>query len=232
MRRLLTVLLVVCLCLVSLGGVLTVSGFFADTDSRAGGTVQAGVLDIKLSEVGPTTGDSTTDERQRDVVHDTFEESYDARFDFTDIAKNTLRIDNTESSLAIERIGLVFSYTESDQNSVIGNGGNAKATAKSIQLTQFTYKGTDLLGTVIQDENGNGIFDVDDLTRGQTKQNLTTLSGIPAGKTANLTIELTGIDDRLPFDRGDGIDIILRIQGSNQSFTDDDASIDNTFRYE
>ena len=231
MNRALSILLVVCLCTASLGGVPSAAALFIDTDTVAAGSVQAGSLDLKLSEVGPATRASTTDESQRDTVRDTFEDlSHSALLGSTPV-RNTLRVDNTQSSLTTERIGLVVSYTESDGSS--GRKGNAEATAQTIRLTQFTYKGANLLGTVIRDENTNGQYDVHDLTLGQTKTNLAALSGIVAGGTADVRVVFAGNRGLLGnLVRGrDGIDITFQIQGSAQSFLDIDSSTSKTIRY-
>jgi hypothetical protein len=218
--------LVISLCLASLGGVPGAAALFVDTNSVPAGTAQAGTLDLKLSEIGPATRASTTDERHRDAIRDTFE---DANHDGTPI-RNTLRIENTRSSLTADRIGLTVSYTESDGSG--GQKGNAKNTARTIRLTRFTYKGANLLSGTIRDENANGRLDIDDLTLGQTKQNLAALSGIQAGSTADVIIEFRG--DRTSgsnIKKRDGIDLTLQATGSANSFTDRDVSTSNLIRY-
>lgn len=231
MNRALSLLFAACLCVASLGGVPSASAFFTDTDESAANAVQAGVLDIKLSEVGPATRASTTDESQRDSVRDTFEDRTHSAIIGSGPVRNTLRIDNTHSSLDVERTGLVVSYTEND--GLLGWSGNAESTARTIRLTQFTYRGTNLLGTTIRDENANGRYDVHDLTIGQTKQNVAALPGIPAGGTADMTVEFRGNRGLLGnlLTGGDGIDISFEIEGSAESFTDRDTSIRNTIRY-
>lgn len=228
MNRILSIILVVCLCLASFGGVPSAAAFFVNTDTISGGTAQAGVLDLKLSEVGPATRSSTTDETQRDAVTDTFE---NPRYGLIPV-ENTLQVDNTKSSLPADQISLRVTYTESDRTVNLINVG-PQTTARTLTLATFTYQGTNLLGTVVQDENGNDQYDVDDLTSGQTRTNLAALPGIQAGGTADIRIEITrntgligGISEG-----GDGIDMELQIEGSATSFTDSDSSTSNTIRY-
>lgn len=226
MNRALTILLIASLCVMSLSGVPVAAAFFADTTSADVGTVGAGVLDLKLTETGPATRGSTTDETQRDAVHDTFE---DLKHDGSPV-KNTLRVDNTQSSLDAEQVGLVVTYAENDGSG--GRKGNAKNTAQTIRLTRFSYQGTNLLNTAVGDENANGRLDVADLTLGQTKQNLATLSGVQAGGTADLIVELSGDKSLMTkVKKNDGVDITFEIAGSAGSFTDEDTSTSNTIRY-
>ncbi|WP_227380653.1 hypothetical protein [Haladaptatus halobius] len=144
----------------------------------------AGTLDASLSEVGPATQGSTTDETNQDTVSAIWRDLSHSLLIAPPI-RNTLQLRTTRSSLPADRVGLVISHTESD--GLLGLPGNSQATARSIRITECTYGGVSLLGTVIWDENGNGNYDVDDLTQGQTQQNLLTLSRITAGGTTSLT---------------------------------------------
>lgn len=228
MRTSLTLLLVMCLCLASLSSVSGMA-LFTNTGLHTGGVTEGGVLDLKLSEVGPATAASTTDDTQRDTVRDTFEDLTYVSSDTLQIG-NTLRVENTASSLPIEQISVVVSYTESD--GVVGQSGNANATARTISIDQFTYNDMNLLNTIIQDENGNGRIDIEDLTLGGTKQNLTAISSLQAGDTADLTITLSGdVMAAESIGSEDGLNITIQLQGSTRSFTDRDTSINNTIRY-
>ncbi|WP_150123188.1 hypothetical protein [Haladaptatus sp. R4] len=215
----------------SIGSASTAMAIFSDTDTIEGSVMQSGVLDIKLSEIGPTTHASTTDEHQQDTLHESFKDQSHGGLMGTSAVTNTLRIDNSQSTLDAEQMGINVSYTEDD--GTMGMSGNAETTAKTIQLTEFTYHGSNLLTTAIRDENGNGMLDVDDLTQGQTKRNLATLSGVNAGDTADIRIGLQGDTDLLEslLQPEDGINITFKLIASSHSFTDADSTTNNTIRY-
>lgn len=228
MNHRLAIALIVCLSAMSLGGIPTATALFADTDSTPGGSIHAGVLDLKLSEVGPASRASTTDQTQQDTVQDTIEDLNHG----SATVSNTLRIDNTQSSLPAQQVGLTVTYTDSDRKSK-GTKGNADATAQTLRLSQVSYKKNSLLGSTIRDENANGRYDVHDLTLGQTKTNLAGLSGLSASGTADFRLSITG-DRTLRENKvksGDGVDITFRIEGSARSFIDADSSTSNTIRY-
>lgn len=202
--------------------------FFTDLDSSHSNTVDGGVLDVKLSETGAATEDSTLDETHENLLTDTWDDSAHAD---AESVNNTVTVENDASSLAIERTNLTVSYTERDGAS--GTGGNARETAKSIRVRTFRFDGTELVGTAIRDENGNSRIDVDDLVRGETAQNLSMLSGIGPGDTGDLTIAFDG-NSTLMGDSatGEGIDVRIDLRGHRVSFLDADRSEDNTIIYE
>lgn len=230
-NRRLSIVLIACMCTASLSGIPLTAAQFTDTDAGSTGSVHAGVLDVKLSEVGPATRASTTDESHRDSVQNTFE---DLNHNSTTL-RNTLRVDNTHSTLATERIGLAVSYIETDGKTTgkKGRTGNADATAQTLRVSQFRYKGSSLLGSTIRDENANGQYDLHDLTLGQTKTNLAALSGLAADGTGDLTIGISAdrgfLGSRVR--SGDGLDVTLEITGTSRSFIDSDTSSSNTIRY-
>lgn len=200
--------------------------FVADTDASTGNTVEAGVLDLALTEAGPATQESTTDESGADLVTDTWE---DTSHTDSDTVNNTLVLENNRSSLAAG-VNVTVSYAERDGS--LGTAGNADNTSRTVKVVEFVYDGTDLVGTEIADENGNGRVDVEDLTLGETATNLSSLPPIAAGGTANLTIALDGnvaLLDGVGSD--DGVDIRFDVRAEASSFGDPDRSADNTIVY-
>ena len=211
------------------GSVPTVFALVTDTDASAQNTIEGGTLDLKLSEIGPATRDSTTDETRADVVTDTWEDlSHDETVD-PEPVNNTLMLNNSNSSVDADRVNVSVSYTENDTS--LGTSGNPDATARTIRILEFTYAGTDLVGTEITDENGNGRVDLEDLTLGDTEQNLTTLSGVAAGNAAALTISFDGDRGLLSLvESGDGLDIGIELR-VHAGADDRDTSANNTIRY-
>lgn len=203
------------------------AGYWQSTDAGGTGVADGGVLDPKIGEVGPSTGDGTTDERRRDSVSATWRDLHHSTVLSTPV-ENTLRVENGRSSLAADRVGVAVDYAESD--GVLGASGNAEATARSLRVSALSYGGRDLLGPTVRDENGNGRYDLDDLTRGRTAQNLTSLPGLEAGERADLRMVLTG--QLLGVLRaGDGIEFEVVIRPSASGFRDADASSGNVIRY-
>lgn len=203
---------------------------FIDTESAEQGTIEGDVLDLKLSEEGPATRGGTTDELQENEVTRTLRDTDHGRLFSSTPAGNTLRIDNTASTVDCDEIGVAVSYVENDGR--FGRGGNANLTVRSMRVSEFTYGGRNLLGSVIADENGNGRYDVEDLTLGSTREGLKSLAGIEAGESTDLRIEING--NRGIFGRvrpDDGIEITVSVVGSAQSFEDQDVSVENTIQY-
>ena len=202
---------------------------FTDGDASTANTVEAGTADLKLSEVGPTTRDSTTDETMEDAVADTWEDlTHDETLGEPPV-NNTLTLDNSRSSLDANRVNVTVSYAEND--SAVGTPGNADRTARTIEINEFVYNGTDLVGSKITDENGNERVDVEDLEFGDTKRNLSSLSGVASGNSVDMTVSFEGERDLLTgVSEDDGIDITIEIR-AHASFVDRDVSSNNTIRY-
>lgn len=198
---------------------------FVDRDTNAGNGLQAAAVDGKLSEAGPATQNSTTDEATRDTVRDTWED-YDHANGTSDAVSNTVEVGNPDTSAGVSSVNVTASYVEND--TALLNDGDPDATAKTLNVTTFSYDGTDAR-SAIADVNGNGFADIDDLSR----QNVT-LGGIAANGSASLTIEIAG-DAALSGSIGgdDGIDFTLSVTLIvDPSWTDTDTSVDNTVQYE
>lgn len=212
---------------VALVAVPSSGAFYADTGASDRNAVQGESLDGKLDERGPTNGqDSTTDETGADAVRDTWEDRTHDTLG-RDNVSNTLTVNNSESTLAADRVDVAVEYAENDSG---GTGGNAVNASKTLAVTAFAYAGEDLTG-MLADENGNGQLDVDDLTRGSNVDALTGLSGVAAGGTANLTVAVSGVTDLIEgVGAGDGVDVTVTITLRN-GFRDADVSTNNTIRY-
>lgn len=190
--------------------------------------IHGGALDLKLSERGPATQDSTTDEISADVVSDTWEDRTHNTLG-TDNVSNTLEVDNSASTLAANVVNITISYTENDSDA---NDGNAVNTSRTLEVTAFSYAGNDLTDTELTDQNGNGRLDVDDLTRGSNAENLSTLTGIAAGQTAQVTFAVSGSTGLISgVGSSDGVDITVELRVQTRSFADIDHSTNNTIQY-
>ena len=225
-RRLIVVVVCVLVAVSTAPGAVAL---FTDGDASTANTVAAGTLDLKLSEVGPATQDSTTDETMEDAVADTWEDlSHDETHGEPPV-NNTLRLDNARSSLDVNRVNATVSYAEND--TMLGTSGNADETARTIRIVEFAYDGTDLVGSKITDENGNGRVDLEDLTLGDTRRNLSSLSGVASGSSVDMAVSFEGDRALLTgVGGGDGIDIGIEVR-AHASFVDRDVSRNNTIRY-
>lgn len=204
------------------------AALLANTGVANQNSVHGGSLDLKLSERGPATQGSTTDEISADIVYATWEDPTHNTLG-TDNVSNTLELDNSASTLAGGIVNITISYTENDSDA---NDGNAVNTSRTLEVTAFNYDGNDLTDTELTDQNGNGRLDVDDLTLGSNAGNLSALGGLRAGQTARLTIAVSGETGLISgVESSDGIDIIVDLRIQTRSFVDTDRSTNNTIRY-
>lgn len=203
------------------------SGAWQDVDVASGNTIQTGSFDAKLSEVGPASQLSTTDETDVDVVADTWEDHAHVNGS-AETVNNTLELANpyTRATVVAVNITVTYGQNDTDTDDAVDD---SEATARSITVSSFAYNGTELVGADLTDKNGNGQVDLDDAA----KTDLTGLEGIGAGTSATLTIELYG--DASESDAivgGDGIDFTLTIVcGVSPSWRDIDRSLNNTLQY-
>ena len=226
----------VILAVACLGMLLTHPGgvtaaFVLDVDTSGANPVAGGTLDTKLTEVGPATQDSTTDEAGEDSIDDTWQDlEHDSVLNSDAAVSNTVRIDNTGSSLDADHVNVTVTYFESDGS--LGTPGNADETARTLVVESLTYKGTELVGSGVVDENNNGDVDLEDLTLGETASNLSRLSGVSATATADLRVSLNGDAGLLlSVSGGDGLTITITIRAENAGFADADISKNDTIRY-
>lgn len=211
------------------GGPLPTGTFLADSAVANQNVVDVGVLDLKLNETGPTNGEgSTTDETGIDVAHDTWEDTnHDALGN--DVVSNTLEMNNSISTIGSERVNVSVLFSENDTDV---DDGNAPNSSRTVEITTFEFGGTDLVGSELTDQNDNGRLDVEDLTLESNAQNLSERSGLAAGASTNLTIEMSGSADLVAgVGSGDGIDLTIEIRVHAHSFTEADRSVNNTIQY-
>lgn len=211
------------------GGVA--AAFVFDLDTSGANPVAGGTLDTKLTEVGSATQDGTTDEAEEDGIEDTWQDlEHDSALSSDTAVNNTVRIDNTGSSLDADRVNVTVTYVENDSSLVTsGTTGNADETARTLVVESLTYKDTDRLGSEVVDENNDGDVDLEDLTLGQTASNLSQLSGLTASGTADLRIVIDG--DSGLVRSGDGLDITVTITARAGGFEDADKSRNSTIIY-
>lgn len=223
--------LVVTLGMLVLHPVGLTSAYVVDGEASSQNTVSGGILDGKLSEVGAATQGSTLDELLEDTLNETWKDtSHESILSLSAAVNNTVRVNNTASSLPADRVNVTVSYTESDGS--LGGSGNADKTAQTLTIESFKYQNTELVGTKIVDENGDGSVDIYDLTIGETATNISQLSGVSAGGTADLHLSINGDAGLLSGVGGDdGVNIQVTIQAENASFEDADVSQDNVIRY-
>lgn len=200
--------------------------FLSDTGTATDNPVTGGVLDPKLIEAGPATQGGTTDEGPADSVGDTWEDRDHDPLG-SDNVSNTLTLDTAASSLAVDRVDFGVSYVENDSG---GSAGNLEATARTVEVTEVTYGGTDLT-TALDDTNGNSRLDLQDLAN-ESDDELANRSGIAVGATANFSLTLSGSAGLLSgVGSGDGVDITVEVRFAGDGYAERDGSHNNTIRY-
>lgn len=223
-RRTILLLAVAVVLAVSLASGWTLAGLVdtEELDAQLG----AGSFDVQLSEVGPATADSTTDQHDATDVEDTWED-YSHPTDATGEVTNTLQLELTEASSAANYVTLDVAYRQNDTVSESTDDGNA--TAKTLEVVRFEYDGTELTGSRIEDANGNGIVDLHDAARAD----LDGLDGFAPGEPVALTITLRGDASRhRSVDGGDGLDVAVTVRtGVRDSWRDGGVSRNNTIQY-
>lgn len=229
-----------CLGAVLLAAPGTSGAFLSDTEQATDNSVAAGTVDVKLSEVGPATENSTTDDQSVDTATATWldSEHEDAGGGRDDVVNNTLQIEDGASSRSIGRVNLTVTYAENDSD---GPEGNADVTARSMVIETLTYRDQDLVGSVVVDENGNGHVDLEDLTLGDTADNLSTLEGFGSSTGAGLTLAINGEVSAFQGApdpgggpgggsggaSGEGIEFTVIVRCTGGGFSDADRSTDN-----
>lgn len=223
------VLLTLVGALVSATPVSTVASL-TESDASTENPIQAGTVDISLSERGPASTDSTVDETTEDALMNTWHDPEHNDGFATDSIYNTVELTDAASTLSIETIGLAFSFDERDTPN--GTQGNGAATARTIQVQTLRYGSTDLLATSVSDENGNGIVDLEDLTLGSSASNLAQVDTPPTELPVALTLELSGNSSAsAAVASGDGIVFTLAVDARASSFVDRDTTTQNTITY-
>lgn len=198
-----------------------VFAFSQDSDYSLQNFLQGGSFDGNLTEVGPATENSTTDEGNADQIRDTWED-YSHKNGSVDPVNNTIEIGNPNTTFTVREVNVTASYTENDTTL---NNLNAVSTAKTMNITMLRYNGTN---QTIKDANNNGRADLDDLS-----QITLTLDGVPANETVPLTLAIAGDATQ---DSGiggnDGIDFTLQLTlVVDPSWRDADESTQNTIQY-
>lgn len=209
----------------------TTAALLEDRERSNENAVAGGTLDVALSEVGAGTEDSTLDETDDDTLDETWKDlSHEPTLGASDAVDNTVRIDNGRSSLAASRVNVTVSYTEDD--GLLGIDGNADGTARTLVIDSLEYGNTELVGTEVVDENGNGHVDLEDLTLGTTAANLSDLDGIAVDGTVDLRLVVDGSRQLLDgVGAEDGVDITVTVRAESPTFVDTDRSTGNTIRY-
>ena len=189
--------------LVVIGAILLAMGtysFWTDSESAPGNTVEAGTLDLSINESASDTI-SLTNAQPGD----------------TDSA--TFALQNVGSTEA-DHVEVDLNFNENDTRDEPADADlstelNAQQTAAMIEVTDFTYDGTDLLGSV-SDQNGNGIVDLADVQSQAGSTDDLTAPSAGGSDTTELTLgvqiandndgSFTGTDEDI---MADGVDITL-----------------------
>ena len=193
----LVVLVVVGALLLSMG----TYSFWSDDETVSGNTVQAGTLDLTVNQ-GASDTISLTNAQPGDADSQTFAlrnvgstEADHVAMDISFAEQANEPAEPTDTDLNVEQ--------------------SAAQTAAMVEVTEFTYDGTNLLGSVT-DANSNGIIDLADVQ--SQSGNLDDLAAPAAGgtDTADFTLgvqvandddgSFTGTDEDV---MADGVDITL-----------------------
>ncbi|WP_435334706.1 hypothetical protein [Haloarchaeobius sp. TZWWS8] len=213
---------------VAVGVTPVVVASFVDT-AHSDGSITGATFDLSLSEIGPATHDSTIDETDANRLSRSWADYDHATGGGTSVT-NTLRVSVTGSASPST---LVIETTFTENDSTLGSPDNLDKTAQTVVVQEFVYDGTDLVGTAVVDENGNGRVDLKDLVLGSTADNLSSLSPPVSGSPVDLQVRLSGEADLLAgVGAGDGIDIDFVMTARYGSLRDADNSTDNTIVYD
>ena len=132
--------------------------YFQDTERSTGNTIDAGTLDLKVSD---------SDEGFGDGVSGTWTISNAEPGDSV-LADATLQ---NAGSLEADHVEFSVSVYETESDGPNGNDegdtspNSADGMAEQFEVTNMTYDGSDVLND-LSDANGNGIVDIDDLASG------------------------------------------------------------------
>ena len=170
--------------LISMGGIGTWA-YFQDTETSTGNVFAAGTLDLKTDDVDGVT-----------------QTLYASNLKPGDNVSGSITLKNT-GSVAGSTLDLAFSYVESDSSPNPADM-SADATAAVIELTTLNLGGSNLLGSV-SDNNINGYKDVEDLKNA----NLSDPTGIDASATKDFTITVQFRGDAGHDFQSDGINITM-----------------------
>lgn len=177
--------------------------YFHDTESSTNNSFQAGTLDLTPDTIGTIAACSPAAPG--------------------DSSSTTVTLKN-EGSLSADHLEINVTYSEVDRSDSTDytTDKTATETAKAIKVTTLSYGGNSLLytgsdtadsddsGDKVDDVNGNGIIDLDDLKR-------------QSGEGT----ELDGLDD--PGSGGKDFVIELTLTNVGNDFQNDGVSIDYTF---
>jgi spore coat-associated protein N len=148
--------------------------YFQDTESSTGNTIDAGTLDLKLSD-----GDEFTE----DGVSGTWTISNAKP---GDSVTSEVVLTNA-GSLEADHVEFGVSVDETEADGPNGNNepdtrpSSAEGMAEQFEVTTMEYNETDILGNRLSDANENGIIDVGDLASGNDAE----LDGLTPPPSAN-----------------------------------------------
>lgn len=187
--------------------------YFEDTESSAGNTIDAGTLDLTVSD---------DDEGFGDGVSGTWTVSNAVPGDSV-MADLTLR---NEGSVSADHVEIDFAVDETEADGPTGTNeadtapSSADGMVEQFEVTLFTYNGTNVLGN-LSDTNGNGIVDIGDLVSGNDAA-LDGLTSLPAdgGGTEAMTMQFRWAHDS-EFDNS--------VSGVNNDFQGDEFDLTVTF---
>ncbi|NHN61155.1 MULTISPECIES: TasA family protein [Halorussus] len=204
--------------LVAIGGAGAASGagtfaYFSDTESSTGNTIDAGTLDLTVSDSGADFSDG---------VSGTWTIS-NAKPGDSVLGDLTLR---NEGSLSSDHVEISFAVDESEAGGSTGANeadtmpSSAEGMAEQFEVTVFTYNGTNVLQN-LSDANGNGIVDIGDVVSGNDGA-LDDLTSLPSDSqaTESMMLEFRWAHDS-EFDNS--------VSGTNNDYQGDEFDLTVTF---
>ena len=159
--------------------------WFSDTETSTGNTFTAGTLDLKVSD---------TSEGYKDGVSATWTMS-NMQPGVTTVGPYSVNLQNS-GNLAGNHVEISFSHSINDLPDVESDtkkNSTPGEMARWIEITLMTYNGTNFL-TGYTDANGNGFFDLEDVTMSPYTDvggPLDNLDPPPANSGGTLTFQMT-----------------------------------------
>lgn len=130
--------------------------FFSDTEASSGNTFTAGTLDLKVSDWNEGFGDGVTATWSMSNMTP----------GVTAVGPFSVLLQNS-ATIAANHVEVAFSHSIDEASNPVESDTKPNSTsgemARWIEITSMTYNGVDLKATYT-DANGNGFFDLEDVT--------------------------------------------------------------------
>ncbi|OLZ41838.1 hypothetical protein A6E15_12970 [Natrinema saccharevitans] len=187
--------------------------YFSDTEESTGNTIEAGTLDLKVSDDGDGFGDGVSGSWTISNAKP------------GDSVMTNVSLQNA-GSLEADHVEIGFSVDETESDGSTGTNAadtmpsSADGMTEQFKVTVFTYNGTNVLEDLL-DANGNGLVDVDDLVTGNDAP-LDDLNPPPSanGGTETMTMQFRWAHDD-EFDNS--------VSGTNNDYQGDEFDLTVTY---